>query len=562
MGWNSQNITNLLIIQAGQGFTGLFIYSPSVGTGNLIGSWAGQAGTDPYGNAYNQNLSTYGSQVITNQPVPVQQITGQATGSALLTLTLPNATTASNVLVLCTSVSSTGTNTTITGVTLGGSADHWAQQATEGGGADTAIVSQWIDTNCAGGQTSVVVTLATGTGQTIMATLQEWNGINNASPLDKTSGNLSDTLTNTTWTSSATAATSQAVEVAIGAAFCFSNSGLTISGPGSPWVNLPQLFQSGAGGGGFLSGYNVLSATGAQTYAGAVDENSSYAALICTYKATAPTVTIHPQMVEQELGGVLTKAFYTMAQSERSPATLHAEIINAGRPGEQIVFFAFGPQNTISPDFAEIDMFGSPNNQPNAATGFLSYRTAAGVYQRMLAWGLVGVSRYSPAGMNGGIALMQADGFARTVTQTTPTPITFAYTIPASDQGGLINVTYRIKTFGGGTQGSTAQNIGFQINAFGFNWAPLTVPSTFAAASAAFSWEADLFITVVTTGSSGTATSGGHVIINGSAFAVHGSRATINTTVQSTIDLLVSWGSATGAPTITAEASQLFREEP
>lgn len=61
MGWNSQNITSLLIITAGSGFTGLFIYSPTPGPGNLIGSIAAQGGIDPYGNSFTQGIWEYGS---------------------------------------------------------------------------------------------------------------------------------------------------------------------------------------------------------------------------------------------------------------------------------------------------------------------------------------------------------------------------------------------------------------------------------------------------------------------------------------------------------------------
>lgn len=57
MGWQ-QGSFKLLIVNAGTGYSGLFIYSPAPGPGNLIGSWAASAGTDPYGNAYPQGLSS------------------------------------------------------------------------------------------------------------------------------------------------------------------------------------------------------------------------------------------------------------------------------------------------------------------------------------------------------------------------------------------------------------------------------------------------------------------------------------------------------------------------
>lgn len=49
MGWQTGVISQLVI--AGSP-AGIFIYSPSAGAGNLIGSWSSAAGTDPYGNAY------------------------------------------------------------------------------------------------------------------------------------------------------------------------------------------------------------------------------------------------------------------------------------------------------------------------------------------------------------------------------------------------------------------------------------------------------------------------------------------------------------------------------
>lgn len=61
MGWKN-NLFQLLIIEDTAGFSGLFVYAPAPGHGNLIGSWTAQAGTDPYGNAYPAGLNvTVGS---------------------------------------------------------------------------------------------------------------------------------------------------------------------------------------------------------------------------------------------------------------------------------------------------------------------------------------------------------------------------------------------------------------------------------------------------------------------------------------------------------------------
>lgn len=55
--WNNQ-LVSLVIVSAPSGaYAGIFVYSPAPGHGNLIGSWAASAGTDPYGNAYPQGLN-------------------------------------------------------------------------------------------------------------------------------------------------------------------------------------------------------------------------------------------------------------------------------------------------------------------------------------------------------------------------------------------------------------------------------------------------------------------------------------------------------------------------
>jgi len=56
VGW-SNNLFQLLIVVATTGYSGVFVYSPSTGAGNLKLAIAAQAGTDPYGNAYENGLT-------------------------------------------------------------------------------------------------------------------------------------------------------------------------------------------------------------------------------------------------------------------------------------------------------------------------------------------------------------------------------------------------------------------------------------------------------------------------------------------------------------------------
>ncbi len=55
--WSNQ-VVSVLIVQSGCNFQGLFMYSPTIGAGNLIASLAAAAGTDPYGNAYPAGFTT------------------------------------------------------------------------------------------------------------------------------------------------------------------------------------------------------------------------------------------------------------------------------------------------------------------------------------------------------------------------------------------------------------------------------------------------------------------------------------------------------------------------
>jgi hypothetical protein len=55
--WSNQQVSLVIITAPPNQFAGIFVYAPTPGTGNLIGSWAAQAGTDPFGNAYPQGLN-------------------------------------------------------------------------------------------------------------------------------------------------------------------------------------------------------------------------------------------------------------------------------------------------------------------------------------------------------------------------------------------------------------------------------------------------------------------------------------------------------------------------
>jgi len=58
MGWGG-NTFPLLVVTAGGGYTGLFVYNPAPGAGNLIASTAAISGTDPSGNAFFEGTAAY-----------------------------------------------------------------------------------------------------------------------------------------------------------------------------------------------------------------------------------------------------------------------------------------------------------------------------------------------------------------------------------------------------------------------------------------------------------------------------------------------------------------------
>lgn len=58
MGWESTSVFQVLIVQGSTG-SGVFVYSPSPGAGNLIASIAAAGGTDHFGNVYRAGIVSY-----------------------------------------------------------------------------------------------------------------------------------------------------------------------------------------------------------------------------------------------------------------------------------------------------------------------------------------------------------------------------------------------------------------------------------------------------------------------------------------------------------------------
>lgn len=231
-------------------------------------------------------------------PALVQYAYKAVSGSSL-TVTLgtdnpggpsPGATTAGNTLVALIGTSANTTNGTVSGITLGGSADNWAAKASEGTGPDHAISAGWADPDCAGGQTAVAITLTGGSGDNLFAWVFEWSSLSGT--LDVSSGASTVGGFISSWTSGTTAATAQASEVAFGitcgAASSSPGGSAGLTGPSSPWVNLAQQALSGSSHEkDALVGYQILSSTGTVTYNGTSSPTNTNDTLVFTLKAAA-----------------------------------------------------------------------------------------------------------------------------------------------------------------------------------------------------------------------------------------------------------------------------------
>lgn len=173
-------------------------------------------------------------------------------------LTIPS-TTAGNCLIVCIgSLSGTG-QSNVTAVTLGGAAGNFFDTLATGHGTDSSTVwcdtAIWCDPGCAGSQTSVAVTgasLASGGGLTVF----EVSGLMTTSAvLDKKS---SGGGASSGYDSGTTATTTVPNEFWAGC----SQYSTTTSGPASSWTN--QTAETSLG---FVSGYQIVSATGTADYA-------------------------------------------------------------------------------------------------------------------------------------------------------------------------------------------------------------------------------------------------------------------------------------------------------
>lgn len=189
-------------------------------------------------------------------------------------VTIPAAA-AGNCLVVALGEGNSTANPAVTGITLGGSADHFALAASVKNNAD-ANCEIWTDQDCAGGTAiSVAFSGGTGAGNGIAGTVYEVSDVVSTAAVDKTAAAGAGTGSPN---SGSTGTLTQANEIAIGVIAAIGAGGApTLAGPASPWVNQAQ---GSAARTSALTGAQVVSATTALTYSGTASTGRVGAAVI------------------------------------------------------------------------------------------------------------------------------------------------------------------------------------------------------------------------------------------------------------------------------------------
>ena len=215
--------------------------------------------------------------------VQFKVIPASVSGSVYASGSFSTATTAGNCIVV--EIMGYGSAApAISGVTLGGAAGNFSAAVTAATGpvsATYAIAATWIDYNCAGGQTAVVVSgsnFSNNPNQGII--IYEVAGLGTGNPVDKTSAGIS-AVAGTNWSSGSTATSSAASEIWFG---CASSPSWGLVQPGTPWVN--QVISANYGAG---AGYQITSATGNAAYAG-TQSSGGWAACVVTLSSSSSSV--------------------------------------------------------------------------------------------------------------------------------------------------------------------------------------------------------------------------------------------------------------------------------
>src|SRR5581483_2694146 len=215
-------------------------------------------------------------------PSEVQHATNSTTTAGSLTVTFAANVTAGNNVIVAVGTTQGTTAPAVSGITLGTTALTKANNLA-GGKADCEI---WYLEGAPAGQSVVTVTFTGGSGISLatLAVASEWAGLASSSSLYVHPAGGSGT--GTSWSSNSSGTLAQAAEVIFGAAMV-KTAGGAVTPPGSPWTN--ETVTANAGLDELALGYQVVSATTAQTYSGTTGTTANWASVIVSFtQAAAP----------------------------------------------------------------------------------------------------------------------------------------------------------------------------------------------------------------------------------------------------------------------------------
>lgn len=522
MGWESNNVFQVLIIQGSTG-SGLFVYSPSPARGNLVASIAAATGTDAFGNVYLAGVNSY---------APSPTIANFATQINSGFLQFFNAPAGSNG----------GGPWSQTGFLTGNTAPH-LQIAT------ALITSQFQVEALLAALGGIQVTLS---GNDVIA-LQ--NALAAGQVLRVINTTAAPTSPNTLLTSAAAGDATLGLRVSgdTDNRLRVDANGTLKWGPGNAVIDT-QLSRSAANtlavGAGDLFTADQEALSSGQAAGDVLKVTNTTAA------PTNPTAELIGQTVGDDvLGGKVTGDAFPRWKVNNSGGMFWGT--GAAAPGNgltrsasQVMSWvaALNLNNSAIPAAPAngVDIFSDAGNK-------LAMLPATGTIMQVPGWQLATFP---------GI----------TVTQATLTTIASA-TYPAND--AEVGSVYELDVEGNGTWGSTAQTLEFQVTFGGNAMQNVTLGSAFFAVSTIFRWKVHARVICHTTGTTGTWTSsiegeasvaGANVLPTAGSQATSGfcvsestTMVTVNTTVNQTLALQCAWGSTTGAPTLTSRVALFGR---
>ena len=223
----------------------------------------------------------------------VQTASNDSASGGTLTVTLGSNTTAGNCLAVAIYVlGSTANPSSISGVTLGGTAGNFSSRVVVGASGTTfPMHAIWVCENIAGGQTAIAITTSGGTGTIgLIAFAYEFSGLaTTAGGATDQSSTGSNGTGSTAFSSGATATTANAAEAWVGIGGYAAGGVPTLTGPSSPWTNLTVVAETIAGiDVGAVSGSQITTSAGAATYSGTISSSEVWGAVVLTLLPAPP----------------------------------------------------------------------------------------------------------------------------------------------------------------------------------------------------------------------------------------------------------------------------------